>query len=163
MIKSLNSKILNVIILIGIFITGVLLLATPMISIALFKTQIPISQLNSIMINVSICVYLCFIPYMISLFKLKKLCRLIIKNIPFTMASSKALKTISICSFSEIIIFSGCLLYLKYFVIPFNDTLIIPAIIVVTFVCLVIGLLCLTLSQLFETATKIKDENDKTI
>ena len=57
MIKSLNSKILNVIILIGIFITGVLLLATPMISIALCKTQVPVSELNPIMINVSICVY----------------------------------------------------------------------------------------------------------
>lgn len=160
--NNFSQKILNAIVNLGISITFILLLATPLITTAFFKSQFSLLEHN-LVINVVVCIYLCAIPYVIALFKLKKLCILIKKNNAFFMDSVKSLKVISICSFSEIIIFSGCITYLKHSVEFFQYIVLGGPIVIVTFISLIIGFLCLVLSQLFEIAIKIKDENDKTI
>jgi len=157
-----SPKILNIIVTLGISITCVLLLGTPLIITAFFKSQI--SQLDhNLIMAVTICIYLCAVPYVISLFKLRKLCKLVVKNNPFSIESVISLKVISICSFSEIIIFIGCLKYLEHSIEFFKYIVLGVPIIIVTFICVTIGLLCVVLSQLFEKAIKIKEENDKTI
>ncbi|MCY9753239.1 DUF2975 domain-containing protein [Paenibacillus alvei] len=45
----------------------------------------------------------------------------------------------------------------------FLDALTIVPMVVVSFLALAIGFLSLTLAQLFEEATRIKEENDQTI
>lgn len=157
-----SSKILNMVVTFGISITCILLLGTPLITTAFFKSQFSLLD-NGLVISVTICIYLCAIPYVISLFKLKKLSSLVIKNNPFSIESVKSLKVISICSFSEIIIFIGCVKYLEHSVEFFKYIVLGGPIIVVSFICVTIGFLCLVLSQLFEIAIQIKEENDKTI
>ncbi|MBU3088098.1 DUF2975 domain-containing protein [Clostridium gasigenes] len=160
--NNFSQKSLNAIVNLGICITFILLLATPLITTAFFKSQFSLLESN-LVINVVVCIYLFSIPYVIALFKLKKLCILIKKNQPFSMDSIKSLKVISICSFSEIIIFTGCITYLKHSVDFFKCAIIGGPIIIVTFISLIIGFLFLVLCQLFEIVIKIKDENDKTI
>ena len=160
--NNFSQKSLNAIVNLGICITFILLLATPLITTAFFKSQFSLLESN-LVINVVVCIYLFSIPYVIALFKLKKLCILIKKNHPFSMDSIKSLKVISICSFSEIIIFTGCITYLKHSVDFFKYAIIGGPIIIVTFISLIIGFLFLVLCQLFEIVIKIKDENDKTI
>lgn len=160
--NNFSQKSLNAIVNLGICITFILLLATPLITTAFFKSQFSLLESN-LVINVVVCIYLFSIPYVIALFKLKKLCILIKKNNPFSMDSIKSLKVISICSFSEIIIFTGCITYLKHSVDFFKYTIIGGPIIIVTFISLIIGFLFLVLCQLFEIVIKIKEENDKTI
>ncbi len=79
------------------------------------------------------------------------------------METVKSLKVISICSFSEIIIFVESVNYLKHSVEFFKYTVWGAPILALTIICLTIGFLCLVLSQLFEIAIEIKYENDKTI
>lgn len=160
--NNLNPKILNMVVTLGIAITCILLLGTPLITTAFFKSQFFLLDHSLVMI-VTTCIYLCAIPYVISLFKLKKLSNLVVKNNPFSIESVKSLKVISICSFSEIIIFIICLKYLKHSVEFFKYTVLGGPIIVVAFICITIGFSCLVLSELFNIAIKIKEENDKTI
>ncbi|CAH2215408.1 DUF2975 domain-containing protein [Tepidibacter aestuarii] len=160
--NNFNSKILNMIVILGISITCILLLGTGFITTAFFKSQFSLID-HSLVISVTICIYLCAIPYIIALFGLKRLCSLVVKNNPFSMQIVKSLKVISICSFSEIIIFIGCVNYLKHSVEFFKYTVWGAPIIALTIICLTIGFLCLVLSQLFKIAIKIKEENDKTI
>ncbi len=157
-----NPKILSMILTLGISITCILILGTPLIATAFFKSQFALLD-HSLVTVVTTCIYLCAVPYVISLLKLKKLCSLVVKNNPFSIESVKSLNVISICSFSEIIIFIGCVKYLEHSVEFFKYIIFGGPIIVVTFICVTIGFLCLVLSQLFEIAIQIKEENDKTI
>ncbi|MCY6356343.1 DUF2975 domain-containing protein [Clostridium sp. ZS2-4] len=160
--KNFNPKILNIIILLGISITCILVLGSGFITTAFLKSQFSLID-HSLVMRITTCIYLCAIPYIIALFKLKKLCSLIVKNNPFSMETVKSLNIISICAFSELIIFIGCKKYLDYSVEGFKTIPLVFPIIALTIICLTIGFLCLVLSQLFETAIKIKEENDKTI
>lgn len=160
--NSTTSKILNIIVLLGITITCILLLGTPLIVTAFFKNNYSILDHKLVMIVVT-CIYLCGIPYLIALFNLKRLCGLIAKNNPFSNKIVKALKQISICSFSEIFIFSVCIWYLKTHIPFFENTLWIGPFIAIAFVAITIGLLALVASELFKLFINIKDENDKTI
>lgn len=160
--NNFNPKILNTVVTIGISITLILLLATPFITTAFFKSQFSLLD-NRLVTVVAACVYLCATPYVIALFKLKKLSSLVLKNNPFSIESVDSLKVISICSFSEIIIFIACTKYLTHSVEFFKYTVLGGPIIVVTFICVTIGFFCLVLSELFNIAIKIKEENDKTI
>ena len=78
-------------------------------------------------------------------------------------ALPKYLKKISICAFSEILIYNivQVLLYYIFDIYLYGLTIILA--IVVSFVSLAIGFLSLVLSKLFDMAIEIKEENDKTI
>ena len=160
--KHTSSKILNNIILIGILLTLALLLFIPLGITATFKSGLGVVGSN-IPTVISIGIYICAIPYVIALFSLKKLCNLIEKKEPFSWNIPKHLKTISICAFSEILIFNLVQIALYYFFDIYLYALTIIPIIVVSFVSLAIGFLSMVLGQLFTMAIEIKDENDKTI
>ncbi|RDY23200.1 DUF2975 domain-containing protein [Romboutsia maritimum] len=160
--KDFSSKILNNIVLVGIVLTVLALLITPLGITAIFKSQLGITESN-IPIVISIGIYICAIPYVVSLILLKKICKFIAIKEPFSMNIPIYLKKISICAFSEILIFNAVQIGLYYFFdIYLYAISIIPAIIV-SFVCLAIGFLSIVLGKLFEMAIEIKDENDKTI
>lgn len=158
--NNFSPKILNAIVVLGIAITCILVLATPLIVTAFLKSR----QLNrELATSISICLYLLEVPYVMALFKLKKLCGLVVKNNPFSIESVKSLKTISMCCFSELLIIIGCKKYLDYSVEAFNNLPLGLPLAASIIVCLTIGFLCIVLSQLFEIAIKIKEENDETI
>ncbi|CEK32288.1 Protein of unknown function (DUF3036) [[Clostridium] sordellii] len=159
---SMTSKILNIIVLLGITITCILLLGTPLILTAYLKSSYSLIDHN-LVIGLTTCIYICAVPYLIALFNLKRLCSLIAKSNPFSKKIVIFLRQISICAFSEIFIFIGCVWYLKSFVDFFQNILWFGPFIAITFVSITIGLLSLVASELFKLFIDIKDENDKTI
>ena len=161
--KDYSSNILNSIVVIGIILTLIALLAMPLILTAMLKSGLGIVG-SSLPMNISIVIYICAAPYVIALFILKKLCKIVaeIKQ-PFSRDIPKYLKKISICAFSEILIYNivQVLLYYIFDIYLYGLTIILA--IIVSFVSLAIGFLSLVLSKLFDMAIEIKEENDKTI
>ncbi|MEJ8554212.1 DUF2975 domain-containing protein [Tepidibacter sp. Z1-5] len=160
--NNFSPKILNIIVTLGVSITCILFLGTPPIVTAFLKSQFSLLD-HGLVMTISSYLYLLEAPYVIALFKLKKLSSLVVKNNPFSIESVKSLKVISICSFSELILVIGCKAYLTHSVKDFNNIPLAFPMLALTVVCLTIGFLCLVLSQLFEIAIEIKEENDKTI
>ncbi|HBB9210785.1 TPA: DUF2975 domain-containing protein [Escherichia coli] len=160
--KSLNDKILNCLVFLGLFITILMIFATPLITTAFLKSRFALLD-TSLVIKISICIYLCALPYVVAIFNLKKICKLVAENNAFSLNIVDYLKVISFCSFSEIIIFIIGATYLKHSTVFFKNALLFGPIFIVTFIGLTIGFLFLVLSQLFKTFIEIKDENDKTI
>ena len=160
--KSLNYRILNFLVFLGLFITILMLFATPLVTTAFLKSRFSLLD-TSMVIKISICIYLCAIPYFIAIFNLKKTCKLVAENNVFSLKIASYLKAISFCSFSEIIIFIMSATYLKYSTDFFKNALLLGPIFIVTFIGVTIGFLFLVLSQLFKIFVEIKDENDKTI
>lgn len=157
-----SSKVLNIIVVCGIALTVLVLLAAPLVITAFLKSAL--SMLNQEMVLVITgCIYVCAVPYMIALFQLKKLSKIAVGGNPFRLVTAKALKVIAYCSFSEILLFNGCSLFLVYAYDMFLYALTIVPMVVVSFLALAIGFLSLTLAQLFEEAARIKEENDQTI
>ena len=160
--KDYSSNILNSIVVIGIILTLIALLAMPLILTAMLKSGLGIVG-SSLPMNISIVIYICAAPYVIALFILKKLCKIVAIKQPFSRDITKYLKKISICAFSEILIYNivQVLLYYIFDIYLYGLTIILA--IVVSFVSLAIGFLSLVLSKLFDMAIEIKEENDKTI
>ncbi|MEF9991772.1 MAG: DUF2975 domain-containing protein [Romboutsia sp.] len=160
--KNFSSKILNYIVMLGIILTLLTLLAIPLLLTAIFKSNLGIVGSN-MPVNIAIGVYICAIPYVVALFILKKLCKLIAIKQPFSRKIPLYLKQISICAFSEILIFNIVQLALYYIFDIYLYGLTIISVIVVSFVSLSIGFLNIVLSKLFDMVIEIKEENDKTI
>ncbi len=160
--KSLNYKILNFLVFLGLFITILMIFATPLITTAFLKSRFALLDTN-LVAKISICINICAIPYVIAILNLKKICKLITENNTFSLNIVSYLKVISFCSFSEIIIFIISAIYLKHSTVFFNDALLLGPIFIIIFIGITIGFLFLVLSQLFKIFIEIKDENDKTI
>ncbi|WP_032121219.1 DUF2975 domain-containing protein [Clostridium amazonitimonense] len=155
-------KVLNIIVILGISITCIFYLTNPLIIKAFLKNHYSMTN-HELVVTISTCIYLLGVPYIIALFKLKKLCDLVVKNNPFSIESVKSLKIISMCSFMELLLIIGCEKYLDYSIAGFKNIPLGLPIAALTIICLTIGFLCIVLSQLFEIAIKIKEENDETI
>ena len=111
--KDYSSNILNSIVVIGIILTLIALLAMPLILTAMLKSGLGIVG-SSLPMNISIVIYICAAPYVIALFILKKLCKIVAIKQPFSRDIPKYLKKISICAFSEILIYNIVQVLLYY-------------------------------------------------
>jgi hypothetical protein len=101
----------------------------------------------------TIFMYVTAVPFFILLMKVKKLCKNLLENEPFTKSSIKALNMISICAFSDFVLYAiGTISILKNVL---SLTLMVAA--------FMIGLVSLLLSHLVKDAMEIKEENDYTI
>lgn len=160
--KNFSSKVLNIIVIAGIVLTLLALVSLPLVLTAFFKSGLGVTGTNMPMI-LSIGIFICAVPYVISLFLLKKLCKLITLNKPFSPEIPRYLKRIAIYAFSEIIVFNLVTLVLCYFYDMYLYALTIVPAILVSFIALAVGFLCLVLSRLFAMAIDIKQENDFTI
>ncbi|MEG1409630.1 MAG: DUF2975 domain-containing protein [Terrisporobacter sp.] len=160
--NSSSYRILNNIIILGIVLTLLSLCALPLVITAYLKSGYNIVDSNLPLI-MSIGIFICAVPYIVALFLLKKLCKQIVLKQPFSREIPKYLKQISICAFSEILIFNVTQLVLYYFFDIYLYGLTIVSAIIVSFISLAIGFLSMVLGKLFEMAIEIKEENDKTI
>lgn len=160
--KTTGSKLLKHLTIVGITLTTLLLLASPLIVTAIFKSQFSLLD-SSLVFKVCIAIFALAIPYILGLFKLKNLCNLIIKDSPFSIETAKNLKVISYCAFSELFIFIAASFYLKHSTEFFGSTLLTGPFILIGFISIVLGLSFLVLSQLFKKATEMKLEIDQTI
>lgn len=160
--KNNYSKILNIIVSVGIILTLIMLAGLPFILGALSKSaSINIESKYITVMTVSI--YICATPYVIALFNLKRLCSHITSKNPFSESIPKLINNIAYCSFSEVILFNLMnIIFYFVFNIYFYALTILPCVIV-SFLSLAIGVFALVSSKLFEMTIDIKDENDRTI
>lgn len=160
--KDLNQKILNSIIVVGIVLTIIALVAMPLGLTAMMKAwgeQMSITKGNMPLI-LSCAIYICAIPYLIGLFKLKKICKLLRSQNKFSVLIVKELRDIGICAFSEAIIFifmTVCLYGIFGF---YLYALTILSLIIIPFVSIALSLLFFQMSEVFKIAVEIKEEND---
>lgn len=160
--KNTTEKLLHLLIQLGLGLTALVLLAMPLIVTAYFKSVYQLLD-DPLITAVIIALYGCALPYVWALVNLSILSNMILESTPFTAKSVRALRWISTCSFSEIFIVTGVTLFIKHHYAFFAHSLVIAPLGIITFLCLVFGLLCLILSQLFENAREIKLENDMTV
>lgn len=160
--KNNYSRILNIIVLVGIGLTLVLLADLPFILGALSKS-LSISVQSQYVLIITGGIYICAIPYIIALINLKKLCSHITSKNPFSKNIPKFINNIAYCSFSEVILFNliNIIFYLIFNIYFYGLTILLCTLI--TFLSLAIGIFALVSSKLFEMTIDIKDENDKTI
>ena len=154
--KKNYSKILNIIVVVGIILTLILLAGIPFILGALSKS-LDINIQSKFIINITVGIYICALPYVTALFNLKKLCTHMTKSIP------KYINNIAYCALSEVVIFNlmNIIFYFAFDIYLYAITIL--SCILVSFLSLAIGVFALVSSKLFERVIEIKDENDKTI
>lgn len=160
--KNNYSKILNIIVSVGIILTLIMLAGLPFILGALSKSA-SINIESKYITVMTMGIYICAAPYVIALFNLKKLCSHITSKNPFSQSIPKLINNIAYCSFSEVIIFNLInIIFYFVFNIYFYALTILPCVIV-SFLSLAIGVFALVSSKLFVMTIDIKDENDRTI
>lgn len=160
--KNNYSKILNIIVSVGIILTLIMLAGLPFILGALSKSA-SINIESKYITVMTMGIYICAAPYVIALFNLKKLCSHITSKNPFSQSIPKLINNIAYCSFSEVIIFNLInIIFYFIFNIYFYALTILPCVIV-SFLSLAIGVFALVSSKLFVMTIDIKDENDRTI
>ncbi|MGE6540422.1 DUF2975 domain-containing protein [Bacillus luti] len=101
------------------------------------------------------------VPYFIALFLGWKICSDIAVDEAFTSQNAKRLKTISILSMMEGILYIGALLYI--FIVGNYHTSILVIVLLILFFSVVISIFTSLLSHLVRKASDIKEDNDLTI
>lgn len=160
--EKFYSKVLNIIVSVGIVLTILLLAIIPFVLGALSKSaEIGIQYKYVIVMTVGI--YICAIPYIAALLNLKKLCTYITGEESFSRNIPKYINKIAYYALSEVIIFN-LMNVVFYFVFDiYFYAITILSSIIVSFLSLAIGVFALVSSKLFKKVIEIKDENDKTI
>lgn len=162
--EQTNSKILNSLIVIGITLTLIALVATPLVLTAMLKvskTQLSIAY-SSMAFVLSFCIYACAVPYVIALFNLKTIYKLLTGENAFSPIVAQKFKTISTCAFAEAIIFIVANLFLFLVYDFYLYALTVIPLIIVPFVSITLGFLFLVMSTIFKKSVEIKEENDLT-
>ncbi len=160
--KPSMETLLHLLIKLGIALTLIALLATPLIVTAFFKSAFGILD-DPVISTTIIGLFICAVPYTWALINLHRLSAMLVAHTPFTKTSVRAFKWISTCAFSEPLIATGVVYCLKKNFAFYEHILIIAPLSILIFLCIVVGLLCLVLSQLFEQARLIKEEIDMTV
>lgn len=161
--QQISSKFLNGLVIAGIVLTILTLIATPLVLTALQKVSGMKASLSpNIVYAATVCIYVCGVPYLVALFKLKFISAQLFSDNPFSSKVSTAFQTIAYCAFSAAVLFlaSVLILYFGFGLFLYAMTL-VPSIIV-PFVAVVAGLFALVISNIFKKAGEIKDENDLT-
>ena len=106
------------------------------------------------------CIYVCSVPYLMALFRLRRICITISSDNPFSEEASKDFSFISRCAFCEVPILPLC--FSAFYVI--EDVaisylrILVPA--ALLFLCIFTGLLSSSASAVFRHAHEMKEEND---
>lgn len=161
--NKISSKLLNGFIICGIILTLLALIATPISFTALKKVTSFKSDFGAIEWIVSGFVYACAVPYLIALFKFRKIGRLLTSENSFSPMLAKEARGIALCAFAEAILYIVCnlLLIVGYHVYFYAGTLI--PMVIIPFVAVTAGLFFLALSDMFKRAAVIKEEYDLTL
>lgn len=161
--KSIKGTVLNTVVILGIIFTLIVLAGVPFIAAAFFKSS-EFGGLHPYEWEITVfSVYACAVPFVIALFKLKKVCSLLFTQEAFSQKVAGKLRTIGICAFVEAGVFlavqivAGITLGLYQLLALYY----IPCA-VVLFICIALGFLLLVISDVFKKAAEIKEENDLT-
>ena len=148
--RSFWLYLMNILVIIFIVFMGLTFITLPFI---IDKY----AELSGKIINnflwVKIFLYFTAVPFTVLLIMVKKLVNNILRKDPFCQNSITALNIISICAFTDFILYAFGTAFLLKDLIS----------LVFTIAAFMIGLTSLILSQLVKTAIAIKQENDLTI
>lgn len=160
--ERISSNVLNRFVMLGIVLTILALIGTPLVLTALLKISMMELSVSNMEFILTGCIYICATPYLIALLKLKSICKLLTGENSFSPKIAKEFQVIAICSFSEVILFISAELFL-YFVCDFflYALTVVPAIII-PFIAVTAGFLSLVMSNIFKKAAEIKEEIDLT-
>lgn len=160
--EKISSKILNGLVIVGIILTILTLISIPLVLTAFFKTSGMKVETSNMEWILTAFIYLCAVPYLIALFKFKRICKLLTSENSFSPIISKEFQILAICAFSEACIYllSNIFLYVLFDFYLFAMT-ILPLIVVI-FISITVGFLFLIMSNIFKAAAEIKEENDLT-
>ncbi|MED1204407.1 DUF2975 domain-containing protein [Heyndrickxia acidicola] len=145
------ARSMHVLVLIFLALTGISFLLMPLFVQDYFKTAgiVPSQPAWILMLFL----YATAVPFFMLLLNVKRLCKNLLENKPFTLSSIKALNWIGLCAFSDFVLYAfGTISILKNLL---SLTLMVAA--------FMIGLVSLLLSQLVKDAKEIKEEHDYTI
>ncbi|WP_251862556.1 DUF2975 domain-containing protein [Clostridium sp. Marseille-Q2269] len=160
--NTVSSKLLNGFVVVGIILTILVLVGTPLGLTAVFKvSNIKVVNENMPWI-LTMFIYICAVPYVLALFKLKSICGLLGDENPFSLKISEEFKVIAICAFSEVILFIVSQLILCFVYDFYLYVLTILPIIIVSFISIIAGFLSIVMSNIFKKAAEIKEELDLT-
>lgn len=160
--EKISSKLLNGLVIVGIVLTILALIATPLVITALLKTSNRELLGSNMVLILTGCIYVCATPYLVALFKLKSICRLLCSQNSFSPKIAKEFQIIAICAFSEAVLFILAELFLYFDRSLFLYALTIIPSIIVPFVSITAGFLSLIMSNIFKKAAEIKEEVDLT-
>lgn len=160
----MNSKplrFLNFFMIVGIAITIIVLALTPLVLTASLKHYHEFMEENPYAVmELTVTFYICVLPFLLALFKMKKICKKFKSGEFFSPAVSDGFRRIAIYAFAD-----AAIIFLVQFApsVFFGSFLyalsIVPAFIL-PFICVTIGLLSLVMSIVFREASEIKAEND---
>ncbi|WP_028593747.1 DUF2975 domain-containing protein [Paenibacillus assamensis] len=156
------AKVLHLVVVLGIALTLLALAATPLVMTAYFKSGLGITRTNLDTI-ISAAIYICAIPYVLALFELKKVCKLIASSSAFSRNIPMSLKRISIYAASEVVLFNMATLILCYTYDMYLYALTVLPLIIISMVGASIALLSFVFSSLYEQVIEMKEDHDQTI
>jgi hypothetical protein len=148
--RSFWLYLMNVLVILFIVIMGLTLITLPFIVDKYAELTGKIID-NSLLVKIFL--YLSAVPFTVLLIMVKKLVNNILRKDPFSQSSITALNIISICAFSDFILYAFGTAFLLKDLIS----------LVFTIAAFMIGITSLILSQLVKSAIAIKQENDLTI
>lgn len=160
--KKANSKLLHSFVIAGIVLTLLVLIGTPLMLTALFKSSDVGSTVDNIEWVITGCIYACAIPYVIALFKFRKVCILLTSQSSFSPVIPQLFQQIAYCGFAVAVLYvlSNLFLYIVFDFYLYALT-IIP-LFVISFIAVTAGFFSLVLSNIFKRAAEIQEENDLT-
>lgn len=103
--EKISSKILNGLVIVGIILTILALISIPLLLTAFFKTSGMKVEISNMKWILTACIYLCAVPYLIALFKFKRICKLLTSENSFSPIISKEFQILAICAFAEACIY----------------------------------------------------------
>ena len=162
--KNINFKALTVLVPVGIAVTLLTLIFLPLGLTAVFKiSNLELNASPSVMaLRLSICIYACAAPYLMALFKLKSVCKLLVSENPFDRKIAKEFNNISICAFSEVVVFALATLLSVFLFNLYLYAFTILSLIIVTFISVTAGFLFKVIASVFQRAAEIKEDIDLT-
>lgn len=162
--KKIDFKVLSILVPVGIALTLLALFILPLGLTAVLKTSdLELTVSPSVMaFQLTTCIYACAIPYVIALFKLKSICKLLRSENPFDIKISKAFNAISVCAFSETTLFWTATLLTVFILDLYLYSFTIISVVIVTFISITAGFLFKVIAGVFQRAAEIKEENDLT-
>ncbi|MCR8842697.1 DUF2975 domain-containing protein [Paenibacillus sp. SC116] len=155
-------KVLHLVVMLGIALTLLALVATPLVMTAYFKSGLGITGTNLDTI-ISAAIFICAIPYVLALFDLKKVCKLIAADHAYSRKIPQSLKRISIYAASEVVIFNIVTFVLCYTYDMYLYALTVLPLIVISIIGASIALLSFVFSNLYKQVIEMKEEHEQTI
>lgn len=159
--KSKALNFLNVFMVIGIALTVFAMAITPLVLTASLKQYHEFMEENPYAVfALTLAFYACVMPFLLGLFKLKKICKCFKKGDFFAPEISEGFRKIAVYAFVDAAIIFTVQVAPSIFFGAFMYALTVIPAFVFPFVCITIGLLSLVMAIVFREATEIKVENE---